>query len=117
MSTKVRSNFGGANSGSSSRSIFGLYFSTIIKGPLWLWLQSHLCLTLAHWGGVGVNSRSICGIMLTLCYLQNSIFCPITPFQVVRFQKSIHKQGSFFQDDCFEYQHCHVIFNIKHFVQ
>ena len=35
--------------------------------------------------------------MLTLSYLQNSIFCPITLFQVVRFELFLHKQGLFFQ--------------------
>ena len=32
------------------------------------------------------------------------MFCPITPFQVVRCEKYIHEQGSFFPDNCFEYQ-------------
>ena len=32
----------------------------------------------------------------TLCYLQNWTFCPITPFQVVRFEIFFNKEGSFF---------------------
>ena len=31
------------------------------------------------------------------------MFCPITPFQVVRCEKYIHEQGSIFPDNCFEY--------------
>ena len=33
------------------------------------------------------------------------MFCPITPFQVVRCEKYIHEQGSIFPDNCFEYHH------------
>ena len=36
-------------------------------------------------------------VQTTLCYLQNWMFCPITLFQVVRFEKSLHKQGLFLQ--------------------
>ena len=43
------------------------------------------------------------------------MFCPITPFQVVRIEKHIHKQGSFL-DNCFEYLQGYVINKIKHFV-
>ena len=31
------------------------------------------------------------------CYLQNSTFCPITPFQMVRFENTLYKWGCFFQ--------------------
>ena len=43
------------NSGSrpGSRSIFGLYFLTWIWGPFQLKLQSHLCITWAHFVGGG----------------------------------------------------------------
>ena len=34
----------------------------------------------------------------TLCYLQNWMFCPITLFQVFRFEKFLHKQGLFFYE-------------------
>ena len=39
-------------------------------------------------------------VQTTLCYLQNWMFCPITPFQVVRFEKSLHKQGLLFCRNC-----------------
>ena len=51
----------------------------------------------------------------TLCCLQNWISCPIMLFQVVRIEKFIHKQGSFFPDNHFEYLQHYVIFKIEHF--
>ena len=54
-------------------------------------------------------------VQTTLCYLQNWMFCPITPFQVVRFEKSLHKQGLLVCRNCFEYQQSYVIFKIEHF--
>ena len=54
-------------------------------------------------------------VQTTLCSLQNWTFCPITPFQIVRFEKFLHKYRSFLQDDHFEYQ-CYVIFKIECFV-
>ena len=50
-------------------------------------------------------SRWSFGVPTTLHYLQNQMFCPITPFQEVRIGKFIHNQGSFFPDDHFEYHH------------
>ena len=55
-------------------------------------------------------------VQTTLCYLQNWMFCPITLFQVVRFEKSLHKQGLLFCRNCFEYQQSYVIFKIEHFM-
>ena len=67
------------------------------EGPLRLWLQAHLCLSLDYveqgqlwiWIQLQIN---ICvvhfdlnfhciDIMVTLCYLEISIFCPIILFQ------------------------------------
>ena len=45
------------------------------------------------------------------------MFCPLTLFQVVRFEKFLHKWGGmFFQDDHFEYHQPYVIFKIAGFV-
>ena len=44
------------------------------------------------------------------------MFCPIALFQIVRFQKFLHKQDSFYQDNCFEYQQPYVIFKTECFV-
>ena len=63
-----------------------------------------------------IFSRWLFWVQITLCYLQNWMFCPITSFQVVRFEQFLHKQGSYFWDDCFEYQQCYVIFKIEHFI-
>ena len=41
------------------------------------------------------------------------MFCPITPFQVVRIEKFIHNQQLFFPDDHFDYQQPYVIINIE----
>ena len=51
-----------------------------------------------------IFSRQSFWVPTTVCYLQNWMFCPITLFQVVRFEKFLHKQWSFFWDDGFEYQ-------------
>ena len=48
---------------------------------LWGQLQIHIWVVLFH-----LNFHCI-DIMLTLCYIQNSIFCPITLFQEVSFDK------------------------------
>ena len=89
---------------------------TLITGPLHLWLQSYLCFTLDHVRGqlqihiwVVIFDLNFHCIILTLWYLQNSIFCPITLFHVVRFEKLFHKQV-LFRDNCFEYQPPYVIF-------
>ena len=52
------------------------------------------------------------------CYVifKTETCCHITLFQIVRFEKFPHKQGSFSQDNCFEYQHPYIIFKTKHFV-
>ena len=46
---------------------------------------------------LGCNFLYCIDIMLTLGYLQNSTFCFITQFQVVRFDKFLHRQGLLFQ--------------------
>ena len=51
-----------------------------------------------------IFSRWSFGVPTTPCYLQNWIFCLITQSQVLRIEKFIHKEGSFFPDDDFEYQ-------------
>ena len=33
-------------------------------------------------------------VPISPCYLQNWAFCPITLFQVIKFEKFLHKQGS-----------------------
>ena len=48
-----------------------------------------------------IFSRQLCWVPSTLYYLQNWMFCSITPFQVVRFQKFLHKQWSFFSGQSF----------------
>ena len=55
----------GVNSGSgcSSRSIFGLYFFTLIYSPLWLW--SHLCLTLGHFWDQALDPYLCCVLFPT----------------------------------------------------
>ena len=50
-----------------------------------------------------------------LYYHQNWTFCSIILFQVVRFEKFLHKQGTFL-DNHFEYQQSYVIFKIEHFI-
>ena len=52
-------------------------------------------------------------VQTTLCYLQNWMCCPITLFQVVRFEKSLHKQGLLFCRNCLEYQQSYVIFKLN----
>ena len=52
----------------------------------------------------------------TLCYLQNWMFCPITPFQVVTIEKIIHKLGLYFPDNHFEDLQPYVIFKTECFV-
>ena len=69
----------------------------------------------------GSSSRSIFyrwsfGIPTTLCYLQNWMFCPITPFQVVTIQIFIHKLGLFLPDNHFEDLQPYVIFKPECFV-
>ena len=44
------------------------------------------------------------------------MFCPITLFQDVRFEKFLHKQGSFFEVKHFEYQQSYDILKIEHFI-
>ena len=56
------------------------------------------------------------GIPTTLCYLQNWMFCPITPFQVVTIQIFIHKLGLFLPDNHFEDLQPYVIFKPECFV-
>ena len=56
------------------------------------------------------------GIPTTLCYLQNWMFCPITPFQVVTFEKFIHKLGLLFPDNHFEDLQPYAIFKPVCFV-
>ena len=62
-------------------------------GQLRIWIQFQINIWVVHFD---LNFHCI-DIMLTLTYLQNSIFCPITLFQVVRFELFLHKQGLFFQ--------------------
>ena len=92
-----------SRSGSNSRSIFGLQLfdlnlgSTPFLAPvpsmsylrscegggqlqIWIQLQIHIWVLLFYFYFHCID------IMLTLCYLQYSIFCPITLFQVVRFE-------------------------------
>ena len=91
----------------------GCTFLHGITGLLQNWLWSHVCLTITdndEWGHLQIwiwlqihiwvvlfdlNFHCV-DIMYTLCYLQNSTFCPTTPFQMVRFEKFLHKQGLFF---------------------
>ena len=95
-------------------------------------IQIHICVVLFDQnlgGGEGIHSGSSSGpisvspelivyidIVVTLCYLQSSTFCPITAFQVVIFEKFLPKQGSVFPDDHFEYHQPYVIFRIECFV-
>ena len=58
---------------------------------IWIQLQIHVWFVLYD-----LNFHCI-DIMLTLWYLQNSIFCSIALFQVVRFEIFLHNQGLFFQ--------------------
>ena len=44
------------------------------------------------------------------------MFCSITLFQIVRFEKFLHKQGLFFLNDHFKCQQSYVIFKIEHFI-
>ena len=60
--------------------------------------------------------ETIIWVQKTLCYLQKWMFCPITLFQVVRFEKILHKQGLLVCRNCFEYQQSYVIFKIEHFM-
>ena len=50
MSTKMRPVFGGSTSDldPAPDPYLGCIFLTLIEDPLYLWLQSHLCLTLDH---------------------------------------------------------------------
>ena len=58
---------------------------------MWTQLQIHIWVILFY-----LNFHFI-HIMLTLCYLQNSAFCPITPFQVVRCEKNyFSNKGCFY---------------------
>ena len=61
-------------------------------------------------------SRQSFWVPTTLCYLQIWTFYPITPFQLVRIKTFLHKLGSFFQDNVFEYQLPYVILKIECFV-
>ena len=38
-------------------------------------------------------SRQLFWVLANLCYLQNWMFCPITPFKMVRFETLLHKKG------------------------
>ena len=42
-------------------------------------------------------SRWLFWVQTTQCYLQNGTFCPIPPFQIVKFDKFLHKEGHFFK--------------------
>ena len=44
-----------------------------------------------------VSKRMTFWVPTTLFYLQNWMFCPITSFQLVKFETFLHKQGSFFE--------------------
>ena len=59
-------------------------------GQLQIWIQ----LQIQIWVVIFDLNFHCIDIMLTLWYLQNSIFCPITLFHVVRFEKLLHKQES-----------------------
>ena len=50
------------------------------------------------------------------CYLQNSMFCLITPFLVVGFEIFLHKEGLFFLRWSFWVQQPCVILKFEHFV-
>ena len=118
-----------SRSGSSSRSIFGLFFLTCIlnlgstlamvpfMSHLWLIVVGgQLQIQIYIWVVLFELNFHCIDIMLTLCYLQNSTFFLITPFQVVRFEKFLHKWDFLFPDDHFEYQQPYVTFKIECFV-
>ena len=61
-------------------------------------------------------SRQSFSVPTTLSYLQISMFCPITLFNIVRLEKFIHKWGSFFFRWLFWVPITYVIFKIEHFI-
>ena len=111
-------------SGSSSRSIFLQVIIWNTNNPMLsskLNVLSHNSIPSGHnsnihsQAGVVFTRQSFWG-PTTLCYFQTCMFCLRTLFHIVRFEKFLHKQGSIFWGDCFEYQKHYFIFKTEHFV-